>query len=212
MARISTHVLDTARGEPAQGLWIDLHFRSKLVKTAVTNTDGRTDAPLLSADRLETGVYELTFHAGDYFRATGATLTDPPFLDEVVVRFSVLGSRRQLSRAALAEPLRLQHVSGIVMPALIAPGKTSSADAVCWRNLVKSLASPPGLFYPSRCIRYTRMCVGGWSTRACRWRSILLGISGESIQLTPPMRRVYSLVRILIRFRARERSMEFWVS
>lgn len=89
MARISTHVLDTARGEPAQGLWIDLHFRSKLVKTAVTNTDGRTDAPLLSGDGLETGVYELTFHAGDYFRATGATLTDPPFLDEVVVRFSV---------------------------------------------------------------------------------------------------------------------------
>jgi 5-hydroxyisourate hydrolase len=89
MARISTHVLDTVRGEPARGLAIDLHFCSKLVKTAVTNTDGRTDQPLVSADRLETGVYELTFHAGDYFRATGVTLTAPPFLDEVVVRFGV---------------------------------------------------------------------------------------------------------------------------
>jgi len=89
MARISTHVLDTSRGKPAQGLAIELHFCAKLVKTAVTNIDGRTDQPLVSADRLETGVYELTFHAGDYFRATGVTLTAPPFLNDVVVRFGV---------------------------------------------------------------------------------------------------------------------------
>jgi len=89
MARISTHVLDTSRGEPARGVAIDLHFCEKLVKTAVTNMDGRTDQPLVSADRLETGVYELTFYAGDYFRARGVAVTAPPFLDEVVVRFGV---------------------------------------------------------------------------------------------------------------------------
>jgi 5-hydroxyisourate hydrolase len=89
MARISTHVLDTSQGKPAQNVVIDLHFCAKLVKTAVTNVDGRTDQPLVSTDRLETGVYELTFHAGDYFRAIGVTLTAPPFLDEVVVRFGV---------------------------------------------------------------------------------------------------------------------------
>src|ERR1700678_2633071 len=89
MARISTHVLDTSRGKPAQNVVIDLHFCTKLVKTAVTNVDGRTDQPLVSGDRLETGVYELTFHAGDYFRVIGVTLTAPPFLDEVVVRFGV---------------------------------------------------------------------------------------------------------------------------
>jgi 5-hydroxyisourate hydrolase len=89
MARISTHVLDTSRGKPAQGLGIDLYFGGKIVKTAVTNIDGRTDQPLVSADRLETGVYELTFHAGDYFRAIGVVLTAPPFLDQVVVRFGV---------------------------------------------------------------------------------------------------------------------------
>jgi len=89
MARISTHVLDTSRGKPAQGLAIDLHFCAKLVRTAVTNIDGRTDQPLVSTDRLETGVYELTFHAGDYFRAIGVTVPAPPFLDEVVVRFGV---------------------------------------------------------------------------------------------------------------------------
>ena len=89
MARISTHVLDTSRGKPAQNVVVDLHFGAKLVRTAVTNIDGRTDQPLVSADRLETGVYELTFHAGDYFRAVGVTLTAPPFLDQVVVRFGV---------------------------------------------------------------------------------------------------------------------------
>jgi len=89
MARISTHVLDTSRGEPARGLAIDLHFRSKLLKSAVTNRDGRTDHPLVTSDRLEPGVYELTFHAGDYFRQAGVELSDPPFLSDVVVRFGV---------------------------------------------------------------------------------------------------------------------------
>jgi 5-hydroxyisourate hydrolase len=94
MARISTHVLDTSRGKPAPGLAIDLHFGdlhlgAKLITSAVTNVDGRTDEPLVLAERLETGVYELTFHAGDYFRAAGLELADPPFLDRVVVRFGV---------------------------------------------------------------------------------------------------------------------------
>ena len=56
---------------------------------ATTNADGRTDTPLLSRDRLDTGVYELTFHVGDYFRSAGAILTNPPFLDVVVVRVGV---------------------------------------------------------------------------------------------------------------------------
>ncbi|MGA3025741.1 MAG: hydroxyisourate hydrolase [Bryobacteraceae bacterium] len=93
MARLSTHVLDTSRGQPAQNLAIDLHVCSggerRHVRTAVTNADGRTGEPLLSGDRLDTGIYELTFHAGDYFRAAGLDLTDPPFLDDVVVRFGL---------------------------------------------------------------------------------------------------------------------------
>jgi 5-hydroxyisourate hydrolase len=89
MARISTHVLDTSRGKPAQGVRIDLHFCEKRIKSVVTNIDGRTDEPLVSADRLQTGVYELTFYAGDYFRASGVPLTAPPFLDQIVVRFGV---------------------------------------------------------------------------------------------------------------------------
>jgi 5-hydroxyisourate hydrolase len=89
MARISTHVLDTSRGEPAARIAIDLRFGAAHVKSTLTNSDGRTDEPLLSGDRLETGVYELTFHAGDYFRRIGAGVSDPPFLDQVVIRFGV---------------------------------------------------------------------------------------------------------------------------
>ena len=50
------------------------------------NADGRTAAPLLTGDRIQPGTYELTFHAGAYFRAAGIPLTDPPFLDNVIVR------------------------------------------------------------------------------------------------------------------------------
>jgi 5-hydroxyisourate hydrolase len=93
MARVSTHVLDTARGAPAAGVRIDLHVvengARRQVASAITNADGRTDAPLLSGDRLEPGVYEITFHAGEYFRRIGLTLSDPPFIDEVLIRIGI---------------------------------------------------------------------------------------------------------------------------
>jgi 5-hydroxyisourate hydrolase len=97
MPRLSTHVLDTAHGRPAAGMRVELHRlvdglidgQRRLVAEATTNTDGRTDTPLLSADRLEPGLYEMTFHAGDYFRSGGLALTNPPFLDTVVVRIGI---------------------------------------------------------------------------------------------------------------------------
>lgn len=93
MARLSTHVLDISRGKPADDLTIDLHLcvnsRRLHVKTAVTNADGRTDEPLLSGERLEAGIYELTFHAGHYLQASGTETGTIPFLDEIVIRFGV---------------------------------------------------------------------------------------------------------------------------
>ena len=93
MARLSTHVLDLSRGVAAAGVAIELHrldgdARRRLVDTT-TNVDGRTDAPLLTGERLEPGVYEITFHAGAYFRRTGIALSDPPFLDQIVVRIGI---------------------------------------------------------------------------------------------------------------------------
>jgi len=108
VARLSTHVLDTSRGTPADKVKIDLHVlrngERRHVKTVATNQDGRTDEPLLSAEKIEPGIYELTFHAGDYFRRMGAQLTDPPFLDEVVVRFGIADAARNYHVPLLLAP------------------------------------------------------------------------------------------------------------
>ncbi len=78
MARISTHVLDITRGTPAHGIAVELHFvkgaERRLIAAVTTNADGRTDQPLISGDQLETGIYELSFHAADYFHRLGVAL------------------------------------------------------------------------------------------------------------------------------------------
>ena len=93
MARVSTHVLDTARGTPAGGIVVELHIvedgARRRVATATTNADGRTDQPLLSAEQLETGVYDLTFHVEEYFRVVGVSLSNPPFLGDIVIRIGI---------------------------------------------------------------------------------------------------------------------------
>jgi 5-hydroxyisourate hydrolase len=93
MPRLSTHVLDTTLGRPAAGIRIELHRLGATGRTAlctvVTNVDGRTDAPLLSGDHLDPGVYELTFHVGGYLRRVTPALPDPPFLDDVIVRVGI---------------------------------------------------------------------------------------------------------------------------
>jgi len=92
-AKLSTHVLDLTRGAPAAGMEIELWrldtTQPTQLKVVVTNADGRTDRPLLQGDAIEPGVYELSFHAGDYLRRAGHVLTDPPFLDVVIVRLGI---------------------------------------------------------------------------------------------------------------------------
>jgi 5-hydroxyisourate hydrolase len=94
MARLSTHVLDTAHGKPAAGIRIELFAistegaRVKLIEK-ITNTDGRTDAPLLSGETIPTGTYELIFYAGDYFRSYAANVPTPAFVDVVPIRFGI---------------------------------------------------------------------------------------------------------------------------
>lgn len=90
---LTTHVLDTARGQPAAGLRIDLwriegDGRHHLHST-VTNHDGRTDAPILPAGQFAPGTYELVFHAGAWLDATGARPEAPRFLDLIPIRFGI---------------------------------------------------------------------------------------------------------------------------
>jgi len=106
--RLSTHVLDTVSGRPAARVRIELHevgaSAEALLAEALTNADGRTDAPLLAGAPLRIGRYRLDFHVGAYFAARQAAAANPPFLDIVPIRFSI------------AEPEGHYHVPLLVSP------------------------------------------------------------------------------------------------
>jgi 5-hydroxyisourate hydrolase len=95
MGRLTTHILDTANGRPAAGVAIRVFSlgdeRRQLVATR-SNDDGRTDDALLDGDAMTSGHYELEFDIGDYFSAHGHVVSDPAFLNTVVIRFAVNAS------------------------------------------------------------------------------------------------------------------------
>jgi 5-hydroxyisourate hydrolase len=75
MARLSTHILDTAKGRPAAGIEIHLCDDSRCrLKTVTTDADGRA----LVGENLSAGVYELVF-----------AIRVSEFLEDVVVRFRI---------------------------------------------------------------------------------------------------------------------------
>ncbi|MFT4769006.1 MAG: 5-hydroxyisourate hydrolase [Glaciecola sp.] len=81
MSQITTHILDTARGQPAQSVplalyqlngedWIEL-------SAGVTNHDGRVAGLLDSGRRLPAGTYRMHFSTGEYFSGLGQTVFYP---------------------------------------------------------------------------------------------------------------------------------------
>lgn len=88
--RLTTHVLDTMHGRPAQGMRYDLTMvhgdHGHHVVSGETNEDGRAPEPLLEGSRWTQGDFYLTFHVGDYFRRLGVA---SPFLDVVPIRFQI---------------------------------------------------------------------------------------------------------------------------
>ena len=108
MSGLTTHILDTTNGVPANGVKIELYkysggVRSK-VRETVTNDDGRTDSPMLSEEQMMPYVYELLFHIGDYFRKAGTELPDQPFFDVVSVRFTIHDHTQHYHVPLLASP------------------------------------------------------------------------------------------------------------
>jgi 5-hydroxyisourate hydrolase len=106
---LTTHVLDVARGGPAERVRVELYEFAAgggrtLIADVATNADGRTDAPLIGGEDARVGRFELVFHAGDYFRRQGVKTADPPFLDLIPLRF------------AIADPGAHYHVPLLVSP------------------------------------------------------------------------------------------------
>jgi 5-hydroxyisourate hydrolase len=72
MSGISTHVLDTAKGQPAQGIRVVAEKLSSAGNFAaagdgVTDGNGRIPQLLAAGVALESGIYRLTFYVDDYF-------------------------------------------------------------------------------------------------------------------------------------------------
>lgn len=99
MSTLTTHVLDTMRGQPAARMTIELWSldQSKMLKSLQTNSDGRTDAPLLSESEMTVGNYELIFFVGDYFG-------ERRFLDRVPVRFVISDAAAKYHVPLLVSP------------------------------------------------------------------------------------------------------------
>ena len=90
MSAITTHVLDTAAGRPAEGVPVSLERQAgdgtwKRLGESATGADGRCADLLPQGTPLETGVYRLTFDSESYFSARKVET----FYPQVTVTFTV---------------------------------------------------------------------------------------------------------------------------
>jgi len=89
MSVITTHVLDTARGRPAEGLAVFLECERegawREIGRGVTDADGRVKALLAPGASLSAGVHRLTFETGPYFAGQHVAA----FYPEVAVVFTI---------------------------------------------------------------------------------------------------------------------------
>lgn len=108
MGKLTTHVLDTANGCPAANLTIELwqidrtSDEKTLLKSVTTNSDGRTDAPMLADHEFAIGLYELVFFVGSYF--ADEKLGDPLFLDRIPIQFGIADATAHYHVPLLVSP------------------------------------------------------------------------------------------------------------
>lgn len=108
MAKLSTHVLDTANGVPAQGIKLEF-FRiegsnQQLIKTLITNSDGRTDELLLDEHSMAVGEYAIVFHVGDYFAKLTGEQNEPAFLNRIPINFGIFDAEANYHVPLLVSP------------------------------------------------------------------------------------------------------------
>jgi 5-hydroxyisourate hydrolase len=104
---LTTHMLDTANGRPGEGVRVDFSVLDggayKLIKTVRTNADGRTE-PLLTAETMKVGQYQLAFYLAEYYTKLGTVLPNPPFLDKAVIQFGMADATAHYHVPVLATP------------------------------------------------------------------------------------------------------------
>ena len=95
-------------GIPAEGVRIDFSVLEaevyRLIATMRTNADGRTPVPLLNAETMKAGRYQLLFYVAEYFAKRGVALPDPPFVDRAVIQFGITDAAAHYHVPLLASP------------------------------------------------------------------------------------------------------------
>jgi 5-hydroxyisourate hydrolase len=108
MGLLTTHVLDTAQGIPAERMDVVLYRMDAELRVEVargrTASDGRMGGPLLADDAFIAGTYELVFDAGGYFHHQPLDTSHPPFLDLVTIRFTVADASEHFHVPLLVSP------------------------------------------------------------------------------------------------------------
>ncbi|MEK8085164.1 hydroxyisourate hydrolase [Aquabacterium sp. A3] len=113
--RLTTHVLDTVHGTPAAGMAVALYVRQAspdgcadgrwlLLRSVITNADGRVDGPLLAGDDFKPGCYRLVFDVEAYFLARGVSLPQPAFLGKVPLDFGIADASSHYHVPLLVSP------------------------------------------------------------------------------------------------------------
>ncbi|NNM47139.1 hydroxyisourate hydrolase [Knoellia koreensis] len=99
MSTLSTHVLDTSVGRPAQGIEVTLEtVAGEGIGSGVTDADGRVGS--IGPSRLSPGDYRLRFASGAYFEASGVD----GFYPEVVIVFTVSDGEEHYHVPVLLNP------------------------------------------------------------------------------------------------------------
>lgn len=109
MGRLTTHVLNTATGKPADHVPIFLFCicsdgTRSLIKETCTNKDGRTESPLIGPEEFRTGTYELGFQVRDYFASVPLSQSSPPFFDTITLRVTLADDREHYHVPLLVSP------------------------------------------------------------------------------------------------------------
>jgi 5-hydroxyisourate hydrolase len=108
VSTLSTHVLDTALGQPAQGIRVTLSRADQEIGAAVTDADGRA-RDLQGKTPLATGTYVLSFSVAPYFAATRRET----FYDRIVIEFTVGAKAQHYHVPLLISPFGYSTYRGV---------------------------------------------------------------------------------------------------
>ncbi len=104
MTQITSHILDTSRGAPAEAVLITLMQQNDddwlMLGTGATNADGRVADFTGERDSLPAGIYKLTFYLSDYYKA----LEQKCFYPHVDVVFEIDGDGQHYHVPLLLNP------------------------------------------------------------------------------------------------------------